>query len=114
MMWLTEDAQLICTHGAMVKPIPHQVLVSINNRPVLVQPDPELAPIIGCPNINPLAGLKPCLTTLPPQNGYSRLVRINGMAACLDTLSGMTDGTPPGAARYSVVQPGQIFVSVDG
>jgi hypothetical protein len=43
--------------------------------------------------------------------GYSSFVRINGRAVCLDTVTGFTDGTPPGVVKYIVRHPGQKFVN---
>ena len=114
MLWLTEDAVMLCDHGARVMVLGGQALVRINGRRVLVQPDPEGAVIVGCPNVNAQAGMKPCITTLPALNGYSRLVRIDGRPVCLDTLQGMTDGTPPAAVSYRVMQPGQTLLTAGG
>lgn len=112
MLVLTEDAQILCMHGGSAKPIAKQILLSINRRRVLVQPEIESAPILACPNINPQAGIKPCTTTLPPQPGYSLFVRVNGRPVCLDHAAGLTDGAPPG--HYSVASAGQMFVDVRG
>ena len=37
-------------------------------------------------------------------------VFIDGRPVCLDTVTGMTDGTPPGVVKYIVVDPAQDFV----
>ena len=81
--------------------------VRIDGQYALVKGDPELQPIVGCAN----AGftIKPCNITLKGQ-GYSAFVRIGGQPVCLDTLSGLTDGTPPGIVRYTVVDARQHFV----
>jgi hypothetical protein len=55
--------------------------------------------------------MKPCLTTLKVQQGYSGLIDIQGRRVCLDTVTGLTDGTPPGTFKYSVRRPGQDLVS---
>jgi len=114
MRWVTEDALMICDHGGRLTPIAGQALVRVNGRRVLAQPDPVGALIAGCPNANALAGQKPCITALPALDGYSRFVRIEGRSVALDTLSGLTDGTPPAAVRYRVVEPGQSLLSADG
>jgi hypothetical protein len=109
MKWLTVDALLLCQHQlGLVTLIPSQTLVTIQGRPVLVEPDPETRPIVGCPNYGPT--IKPCTSTLPVQHGYSQFLRIQGRRICLDTVTGLTDGTPPGSVPYQVQQPGQQLV----
>jgi hypothetical protein len=58
--------------------------------------------------------MRPCLTTLAVNKGYSDLLRIDGRAVCLDTVTGRTDGTPPGVVDYVVATPGQPFVGESG
>ena len=114
MRLLTEDAVIICAHvKGRVGLEPSQDLVRIGGRRVLVEKDPEGRPIKGCPNIN--IGIKPCTHTLPVKAGYSELVRIGGRRVCLDTVTGLTDGTPPGVVKYLVrgdtaKEAGQVFV----
>lgn len=106
---LTEDAIVVCTHEAgIVKLVAGQTLVSIEGRRVLVEIDPQGRPISGCPNVGP--GIKACLTTLVVKEGYSDLLRIDGKRVCLDTVTGLTDGTPPGTVKYKVNKPGQNLV----
>jgi hypothetical protein len=109
MLWLTEDAVLVCKHElGVVGNKPVQEWVTIGRRPVLVATDPEGRPIRGCPMYG--AVTKPCLTTLRVEEGYSTFIRVGGKRVCLDTVSGLTDGTPPGTVRYKVRSAGQIFV----
>ncbi len=110
MNWLTEDAIITCKHelGIVHLLLPLQDIVTIEGRKVLVQNDPEGKPIIGCPNIG--ATIKPCTKTLPVEAGYSDFLRVNGRRICLDTVIGLTDGTPPGIVKYSVRKPGQNLV----
>jgi hypothetical protein len=82
--------------------------VTVQGRPVLVRADPEGRPIAGCPNIGPT--IKPCTTTLAVQKGYSDFIRIDGRPVCLDSVTGLTDGTPPGVVKYKVNVPGQTWV----
>ena len=49
--------------------------------------------------------------TLQVTEGYSDFIHIEGRAVCLDTVTGLTDGTPPGTVRYVVQHPGQTFVT---
>lgn len=114
MRWLTEDADLKCRHRGRIAIEPTQDLVTIEGRRVLVEPNPVGRGISRCPNTGAL--IKPCLVTLEVQTGYSTFLRINHQRICLDTVSGLTDGTPPGVVEYAVFDPGQPFVaeSVDG
>ena len=112
MLILTEDAVLICNHIlGRVANRPSQTLVTVEKRKVLVENDPEGRQISNCPNSNPFAGMKPCQLTLVVDAGYSDFVRIDGHRVCLDTVTGLTDGTPPGTVIYKVRQPGQTLVS---
>lgn len=106
---LTQDAVLPCRHvGGLVKVVPSQDWVTIEGRAVLVRPDPEGRAVVGCPNVG--ATIKPCTATLPVESGYSSLARIDGCALCLDAVTGLTDGTPPGTVKYDVRAAGQAFV----
>lgn len=109
MFFLTEDAVVVCKHElGIVKNVPSQRWVKIGKRPVLVEIDPEGRTIAGCPNYG--VGIKPCVTTLKVQKGYSDWIRVDGRRVCLDTVTGLTDGTPPGTVKYKVNDAGQPFV----
>ncbi|MEP7105253.1 MAG: hypothetical protein ABI838_05360 [Chloroflexota bacterium] len=106
---LTEDAVLVCDHQlGIVQNRPTQKLVTVKGRRLLVETNPEGRTIKGCPNIG--LSIKPCNTTLKVKQGYSPLLKIDGRRVCLDTVSGLTDGTPPGAVNYKVRSPGQTLV----
>lgn len=110
MKLLTEDAVLVCDHQVgIVQNRPTQGWVTVEGRRLLVRPDPEGRTIVGCPNVGPT--IKPCTTTLPVKEGYSDFVRIDGRPVCLDTVTGLTDGTPPGVVDYQVRTPGQTLVA---
>jgi hypothetical protein len=107
---LTEDAVLTCRHElGTVGIVGTQDLVTIGGRRVLVEHDPEGRPIVGCPNVG--ATIKPCLLTLKAQAGYSNWIRAGGRRVCLDTITGLTDGTPPGIVKYQVRAAGQSLVT---
>jgi hypothetical protein len=109
MLWLTEDALLVCKHEkGKVGIAASQKLVTVAGRSVLVEKDPENRPITMCPNVG--AAIKPCLHTLAVTQGYSDFLKIDGRRICLDTVTGLTDGTPPGIVKYIVRRPGQEFV----
>jgi len=110
MLILTEDAVVVCKHElGKVKIEATQRLVKVEGTSVLVETDPEGRPISHCPNYGPT--IRPCLTTLKVKVGYSDLLRIEGRRVCLDTVKGLTDGTPPGIVEYKVRSAGQDFVS---
>lgn len=109
MLLLTQDAVLKCAHAGVVNNTTSQPFVTVGGRLVLVEPDPQSRSIGGCPNMGPT--IKPCTNTLPVRGGYSTFVKVSGHAVCLDTVWGLTDGTPPGAVEYTVASPGQSFVS---
>ena len=109
---LTNAALLNCDHKTgTVMNIASQDFVTINGAPVLINNDPMLKPISGCPNAGPT--IKPCTSTVNIEDGKSALVFVNNKPVCMDTISGGTDGTPPVATKYSVTFPGQTFVSTD-
>jgi hypothetical protein len=109
MFWLTQDAVIVCNHQlGKVATVTSQQHVRVDSRPVMIEPDPESRPISGCPNYGP--GIKPCTTTLKVQAGYSSWIRIDGRSVCLDTVTGYSDGTPPGVVKYVVTAPGQHWI----
>lgn len=107
---LTEDAVIVCKHelGIVSKDVTNQ-WVTVMQRRVLVQPNPAQRPIAGCPNVS--LTIKPCQLTLAVTAGYSTMLRIDGQPVCLDTVTGLTDGTPPGIVEYYVRAPGQGLAS---
>jgi len=109
---LTQSALLTCDHLNGVVDIKIefcQDFVFIEGQPVLRWMDPEFKEIKGCTNAG--ATIKPCQVTLPVDQGYSKLIFIEERAVCLDTITGLSDGTPPGIVNYRVCDPGQNFVS---
>jgi hypothetical protein len=113
MQVMTEDAIVLCTHQlGNVTNQPSQKLVTIDGRSVLVDNDPESRSIRLCPNIG--VTMKPCTTTLKVVAGYSTFVKIDGKAACLQTVTGLTDGTPPGIVQYQVRYAGQKLLDATG
>ena len=107
---LNDRTVMVCAHETgIVDIVAGQSLVRLEGGHALVQTDPEARPIAGCPNVGPT--IKPCTSTLKVAVGYSDFVRIEGKAVCLDTVTGLTDGTPPGTVEYKVRSPGQTLVS---
>jgi hypothetical protein len=112
MLWITEDARLVCHHGGIVNVEPTQTLVTISGRRVLVEDNPASRTIAGCPFTGPM--IKPCTNTLAVKEGYSNFVRMGGRRVCLDSVTGLTDGSPPGTVKYVVRVPGQNLVREGG
>ena len=110
MLFLTDEAKVICVHvTGRIENKPSQNWVKIAKHPILVDNDPEGRSIKSCPNYG--VGIKPCQHTLKVKEGYSEFIRIGGKRVTLDSLSGLTDGTPPGVVKYKAVTAGQEFVS---
>lgn len=110
MRWLTAQAVLVCLHElGTIQNQPSQELVSIDGSVVLVDNDPEGRTINLCPNIG--LTIKPCTTTLKVTVGYSTFLKIDGHKIALDSVLGLTDGTPPGVVQYKVRLAGQALVA---
>jgi hypothetical protein len=110
MRWLTEDAILLCDHKGEIKVETSQDFVRIEGKRVLIEPDPQGRAIEHCPFHNESIGIRPCLHTLVVKQGYSTFVSIAGKPVCLDSIQGLTDGSPPGTVSYTVNDPAQYFV----
>lgn len=109
MRLLTEDAKLTCAHLlGKVDIEASQDWVTVEGRKLLVEDDPESCDISGCPMYG--VAIKPCKKTLAVKVGYSTFLRIDGHRICLDSVEGLTDGTPPGTVLYQVRAPGQDWV----
>ena len=110
MRWLTDQAVLVCLHElGTIQNQPSQTLLRIDDARVLVDNDPEGRSIESCPNIG--LTIKPCTSTLKVTVGYSTFLKIDGHAIALDTVMGLTDGTPPGVVQYKVRVAGQGLVT---
>ncbi len=108
---LTQDAVLHCTHDTGIVGITtSQSYVRIENRKILVANDPQGRPIAGCPNVGP--SIVPCTATLKVEKGYSDFVFVDGNKVCLETVTGKTNGTPPGTVKYKVRKTGQNLVEI--
>jgi hypothetical protein len=105
---VTSNAVITCVHGGQVTLIPKQTQVTIQGGAILCEPDLMGAPIVGCP-VPPTPSTKPCLMVVSTLPGSTSLkVMVGGRPVYVATLSGMTDGVPPGALL--VASPGQTTV----
>jgi hypothetical protein len=105
---VTTNARIMCAHGGQVTLVPRQATVTAGGAPVLRETDLIGAPIVGCAQ-PPTVSSKPCTLVVSVMPGGSApTVAAGGMPVHLDTLTGMTDGVPPGTV--SVVSAGQTTV----
>ncbi len=105
---VTSNAVITCVHGGRVTLTPKQTQVMIQGGAVLCEPDLVGAPVVGCAQ-PPSPGTKPCTTVISTLPGStSMMATIAGRPVYLATLSGMTDGIPPGT--LTVIYPGQALV----
>jgi hypothetical protein len=105
---ITSNAVIMCAHGGQVTLIPKQTQVTIQGGAILCEPDLVGAPIVGCAQ-PPSPSTVPCtavISTLP--GSTSLVVMVGGRPAYVTTLSGLTNGVPPGALL--VTYPGQTIV----
>lgn len=104
---VTTNATIMCPHGGRVTLLPRQTQVVVQGGPALCEPDLVGAPIVGCAQpASPSS--KPCtavVSTLPGSS--SPRVTVGGRPVYLDTLTGMTDGVPPG--MITVVNAGSTI-----
>jgi hypothetical protein len=110
MFVLNEKAVLTCNHpNGFLRNDPSQNFVRIQKSRVLIETEPLGWIIKSCPMVPPQA--KPCTVAEKVEKGYSAWVRISGRRVCLDTVTGYTDGMAPRTIMYTVMKPGQEFVS---
>jgi hypothetical protein len=105
---VTAAATIICAHAGQVTLIPRQAMVLAGGAPVLCEGDLSGAPILGCAQ-PPSIATKPCTTVVSTSPGVSSSPRVlvGGRPVLIQTLSGITDGVPPGV--ITVVNPGQVL-----
>src|SRR5688500_2159654 len=102
---VTASAMIMCSHGGTVTLRPGQTQVLIQGGPVLCEPDLIGAPIVGCMQ-PPTLSTKPCTSVVATNPGSSSpVVIVAGRPAYVASLSGITDGVPPGT--ISVLNAGQ-------
>ena len=105
---VTTNDTIMCIHGGTVVLTPKQTRVLAQGGAVLRETDLIGAPIVGCAQ-PPSIATKPCTTvvsTLP--GGSAPTVLVGGLPAHISTLSGITDGVPPGTIM--VANPGAPLV----
>jgi hypothetical protein len=105
---ITSNAIITCIHCGQVVLVPTQAQVVVQGGAVLCEPDLVGSPIVGCAQ-PPTPTTKPCTTVISTLPGSSDpQVTVGGRPVYLATLSGITDGVPPGT--IIVASPGQTVV----
>ena len=111
-------ARLVAMHIAFANPrfvtreeVPEDEIAA--ERDILEKlPDLEGKPIVGCAQ-PPTPSTKPCTTLVKTLPGSTSMrIRVGGKAVYLLTLSGITDGVPPGSVMAS--SAGQTSTSLGG
>lgn len=108
-----ESAKVRCSHKTgYARPKASRPFLTIASVPVLVDRDLHGNAIKLCPNLGPTT--KPCKTTLPLVAGQSGFVFSGGAPVVFGRATGATDGIPPGATTWTVIDPDQDFVHASG
>ena len=100
------NATILCAHGGKVTLMPRQTTVTAGGAAVMALGDIMGSPIAGCGQMS--ATTKPCTTVVATIGGISPKVTAGGKPVHVDSLSGTTDGVPPGTIM--VVTAGQTSV----
>ncbi len=101
---------ITCPHQGQVELTAGQAKVVAEGGEVLCEPDLIGATILGCTQPATTSS-KPCMHVVSvTPNSVSRTVSVGGKGVYLSTLSGTTDGVPPGA--ITVRDSGQTTAEV--
>lgn len=77
--------------------------LKVSGQPVLVKLGILLKPVGGCSTAL-TASTKPCSSVLSVITGEALKLKVGGMPVMLDTISGTTDGLPPGTVPATAGQ----------
>ena len=105
---VTTNARIVCAHGGQVTLSPRQATVTIDGGAVLREGDLVGAPFGGGAPPAPGPGAAGPAGGAARPGGRPPPGGARGRAGARDSLSGMTDGVPPGV--ISVVFAGQTTV----
>jgi hypothetical protein len=89
---LTDSSSVGCGHGAAIKLTTNSKL-KVNGSAVVIQVGPQIK-ATDCGN-GTGGGNKQC-STASPVGGTASKLKVGGFPVYLDTVSGTTDGNPPG------------------
>ncbi len=96
MKFLTTKAQVKCIHGGTVQLKPLGLNLKSNGNGVLCMEDIIGAPISGCTQNVPAAGIIPCTAVVSVMAGFVPFVKVGGKMPLMQPMVGMTNGVPPG------------------
>ena len=105
---LTAQASIGCGHGGSVQLAAGQQKLTAGGAAVLVAGDLTGATVTGCTQLTTSSGNKQCTSVVSVVGGTAAHLKAGGKAALLDTVSGQTDGVPPGS--LTVLSPGQTVL----
>lgn len=106
---LTEASSLVCAHQGRVKPGVSQSRLTVNGARVLVEGDPNGAPIGLCATVaDPTTATVKCLHVASADGGVAGKLKVGGKGVLLADIQGRTDGTVGGIPQtWSVRSAGQ-------
>lgn len=104
---LNADASIGCGHGGTVRIAPGRRTFTAGGAPVLTVGDLEGKPISGCTQVTG-GGTVQCTAVVSVTGGAATTLTAGGRPALLETVSGVTNGSPPGA--LTVLTPGQTIL----
>lgn len=103
---LNADASIGCGHGGSVQITPGQQRFTAGGSPVLAVGDLDGTPITGCTQLTVAAtGTVQCTAVASLAGGGAARLSVGGRPVLLETLGGVTNGSPPGV--LTVLAPGQ-------
>ncbi|MEV4559237.1 hypothetical protein AB0K51_19920 [Kitasatospora sp. NPDC049285] len=101
---LNADASIGCGHGGTVQITPGQRTFKAGGAPVLAVGDLDGRPIAGCTQVTSGTTVQ-CSAVVSVAGGAAATLTAGGRPALLETVSGLTNGAPPGV--LTVLTPGQ-------
>lgn len=102
---LTAAGTVTCIHGGQVVLTPKQSKLIVMGAPAMCEAHVIGCPIVGCAQ-PPSPGTKPCTLVVMAANTTPTKLMVQGLPVANQSLTGMTDGVPPGA--IIVQNPGQV------
>jgi hypothetical protein len=98
---LTTSSQITCPHTGKVTPASSAKL-TIAGEPVLLSNQWSAWAIVGCKQVPPPQGNKPCLKVINLADGEANKLSVGGVPVLIDSGQGTSDGAPaPGPVTLS-------------
>jgi hypothetical protein len=102
---LTTGASIGCGHGGTVQLTASRSALTVGGAAVLVAGDLTGAVVSGCQTKPTPGGNVPCTAVVSVLTGSATKLTVGAASVLLDTVSGTTNGNPPGS--LVVQSPGQ-------